>query len=268
MPVSLVSACPLLEKLAIDFRKRKFNNVGLLGTRKPQSAFPLGAKMAATTEPLAQSPQLFGREWFPPGLYLLDLSPAADLPMKVNGDALTFAEVYRLLRDSKVQGLPEHKSGAEMYKTALRGTLVVEEDTGLTMHDLAELMSLGIDPQQAMWFYYDRDLSKDGDLCHIFFVVHGGAVVLEACRLSSEAPAILKKNLESDPIWSSHRYFADAFERYWYRKFYAETTTGQLMVLRADEPTFPRIRGYMGVVAVVMLIEVLWLCWRTRGIAG
>ena len=43
------------------------------------------AKAKATT---------FGRERFLPGAYNLDLSSVVDIPIKVNGEASTFSEVF------------------------------------------------------------------------------------------------------------------------------------------------------------------------------
>lgn len=114
---------------------------------------------------------------------------------------------------------------------------------------------------------------------------------------------VLKREPDKEPIWHSHPYFDEAVERYWYRKFYTETTTGQLMVLRPDEPilyhyerpqtrdlareielvtlvklyhllwvaiplliaiVFPTLRYYMALAALVLGIDVLWRCWATR----
>ncbi len=37
-------------------------------------------------------------------------------------------------------------------------------------------------------------------------------------------------------FWSRSESWREANERFWYRKFYQEMRTGQLMVLRPDEP--------------------------------
>jgi hypothetical protein len=164
-------------------------------------------------------------------------------------------------------------------------------------------MRQGIDPYSVMWFYYDNDWSRDADECHVFFVVHRDKVILESCHFSSEEPLVLKREQDDDPVWHSSPFRDEAVERYWYRKFYTETVTGQLMVLRPDEPilyhyerpksrdvvktlqfvtlvkmyrllwvavallaaiAFPSIREYMGIVAIVLMIDVLWRCWATR----
>ena len=114
---------------------------------------------------------------------------------------------------------------------------------------------------------------------------------------------VLKRSVADDPVWQSHRHFDEAFEIYWYRKFYTETMTGQLMVLRPDEPilyhyerqqtrnvqwevqsatqvkihrlllvalpllvalVFPSLKEYMAIAASVLGASFLWLCWATR----
>lgn len=172
------------------------------------------------------------------------------------------------------------------------------------MHELAELLRQGIDPHDVTWFYYESDWSRDADESHTFFVVYRGKVVLEACHFSSEEPLILKRTKTDDePIWRSHPFFDEAFETYWYRKFYTETMTGQLMVLRPDEPilyhyerpetrnveqqlqfvtllktyrllwvaipllvaiAFPFLTDYMAVASGLLGINLLWTCWATR----
>ncbi|MGC2830624.1 MAG: hypothetical protein WB994_13375 [Candidatus Acidiferrum sp.] len=114
---------------------------------------------------------------------------------------------------------------------------------------------------------------------------------------------ILKREPDNEPIWHTHPYFDEALDRYWYRKFYTETMTGQLMVLRPDEPilyfydrpqtrdvlrelqtvalvkmyrllwaampllvaiVFPSIKDYMAIAAVILGLDVLWREWATR----
>ena len=70
----------------------------------------------------------------------------------------------------------------------------------------------------------------------MFFATHGGKVILECCHFSFEEPLVLKRDEDEEPIWHSRPHFDEASERYWYRRFYTETLTGQLMVLRPDEP--------------------------------
>jgi len=250
-------------------------------------------------------PQTFRRQRLLPGAYSLDLAAVRDTPLQMDGQPSTFVEVYCKLRDSKIReirSLIEHTYVTEEGEIHLDGN-IEEWPLRATMHELAELLLRGIDPHDVTWFYYTHDRSRDDDEVHTFFVVHDGKVILESCSFNSEEPLVLKRSVADDPVWQSHRYFDEAFEIYWYRKFYTETMTGQLMVLRPDEPTlyhyerqqtrnvqgevqsatqvkihrlllvalpllvalvFPSLKEYMAIAASVLGASFLWLCWATR----
>lgn len=248
-----------------------------------------------------------GRKGFTPGAYTLDLSAVQDVPMKMNGEPSTFVDVYCKLRDSKIKTVD----------TLLRDTYTTEEGEEIhldgeigqwplraTMRELVVLLRQGIDPHHVTWFYYDHDWSRDADESYTFFAVHGGKIVLESCNFSSEEPAVLKlRKADDEPIWHSHPLFDEAYQIYWYRKFYAETMSGQLMVLRPDEPilyhyqrpetrnverelqlvtlvkiyrllwvaipllvaiAFPSLAVYMAAAAILLGVNALWTCWATR----
>lgn len=255
--------------------------------------------VAKETKPKAQA---FGRQRLSPGAYALDLSAVREIPLQINGQPSTFAEVYSKLRHSTIKEIPAF---SDTYVTDDGQVELKAEDWTLTaiMKTLLELLQQGVDPYRATWFYYTHDVSRDADESHSFFVVSGDKVVMENCHFNSETPLILKRKVDDEPIWRSHPYFDEAFEHYWYRKFYKKTMTGQLMVLRPDEPilyhyerpqtrdilrevqvstvlktyrlawvaipllvatAFPPIRIYMAVAAGLLGIEVLWLCWTTR----
>src|SRR6185437_2818210 len=137
---------------------------------------------------------------------------------------------------------------------------------------------------------------------HSFFAVHEGKIVDESCSLSSTEALILKRREDDEPIWHSKPHFDEAWETYCYRKFYAETVTGQLMVLRPDEPilynygraerdvtrdvgfvtllkiyrllwiavpllaaiAFPMTWPYMAIFASLSAVNLLWTLWETR----
>ena len=244
----------------------------------------------------------FGRTRPSPGCHTLDLSVVADAPLKMNGQPSTFAEIYRKLRDSKIEKMPEFMRDA--YGTD-QGEIELSGDWPLlsTMQKLVELTRQGVDPYRVMWFCYDHDWSRDADESYRFFAVFDSKVVMESCSFSWLEPLILKREPDSEPIWHTRQYFDEALDRYWYRKFYTETMTGQLMVLRPDEPilyfygrpqtrdvlrelqtvalvkmyrllwvampllvaiVFPSIRDYMAVAAVILGLDVLWREWATR----
>jgi len=248
----------------------------------------------------------FGRERLLPGMYTLNLEATEGLAVKMNGEASLFVHAYVKLRDSKIQQMPEPFSlSTDEYLTD-QGKVVIDCEWRVraVLRPLADLMRQNVDPHEVMWFYYDDDWSRDADECHTFFAVHDGRVVLESCNFSSETPLVLKRvEQEEEPIWHRHSYFDEALTRYWYRKFYTETLTGQLMMLRPDEPilyyyerpqarefakavefvtlikmyrllwvaaallaaiAFPSIREIMGIAALVLFADILWRCWATR----
>jgi hypothetical protein len=244
----------------------------------------------------------FGRTRPAPGCYAFDFSVVANAPLTVDGQPSTFIKIYCKLRDSKVQESPEFMR--DSYVTD-EGEINVSGDWPLrsTMRKLIELTRQGIDPNRVMWFYYDNDWSRDADERYSFFAVYDGKVVMESCGFNSEEPLVLKREAENEPTWRNHPYFDEAVERYWYRRFYTETVTGQLMVLRPDEPilyfydrpqtrdvlrelqavtivkmyrllwvlipllvaiVFPSIKYYMAIASVVLGVDVLWRAWATR----
>jgi hypothetical protein len=104
------------------------------------------------------------------------------------------------------------------------------------LRKLHELEQRGINLDEAEFFYYDFDWSRDADTSHTFFVLHKGKIVDEVFSFNGRCPMVLERYEDKDPIWMSHAHLDKAKERYWYRKFYTETFMGQMMVLRPDEP--------------------------------
>jgi hypothetical protein len=250
----------------------------------------------ATAEAKLQIPT-FGRDKPVPGAYNLDLEPVWAAPVRLNGQPSTFGEVYCKLRDSKVEKMPQYIS--EEYVTG-EGVVRLECDWpfGHTMRELIEVT----------WFYYENDWSRDADERYSFFAVHDGKIIMESVSFSWRAPRVLKRReADAEPIWQSHPYLDEAWERYWYRKFYAETMTGQLMVLRTDKPilyhyerpedreaaravelvtlakiyrlllvvipllaavAFPSTREYAAAAAAGLGGAYLLICWRTRKVGS
>ena len=192
--------------------------------------------MSEAVQQAKPEPELpkFGRERLSPGVYTLDLSEVRNIALKCNGEPSTFGDLYLKLKKLKIERI----EGSFRQNTYVTDTGTVEVDcdwtVAATMRELIELTQLGVDPYRATWFYYGVDWSRDADISHTFFAVYDGKIVAEACHFSSEEPLILKQQKDDDPIWRSHPHFDAALAIYWYRKFYTETVTGQLMVLRPD----------------------------------
>lgn len=250
----------------------------------------------------------FGRERCKPGQYNLDLSLIKDAPLKINGAPSTLDALYIKFVEAKTIEISDDCGLREAKFVTDKGDLVVEAEEWQLIsliNRFAELFKRGINPYNVRWFYFDHDWSRDGDEVHVFFAVHGSEIVLDSCHFGSDDALILKQGKDYDPIWHSHPYFDEALVQYWYGRFYTETLTGKLMVLRPDEPllyyfprpavrdnirdlsfvtliklyrlgwvavallvaiAFPAFKEIMAVIAIVLLIDVLWRAWATRKI--
>jgi hypothetical protein len=258
------------------------------------------------------------KEWegFRPVAYTLN--KAWELPLtQISGEgdqkreqATSVVEVLRTLKAKQIRGIADRAIEAteittEQGKVVLGGPSFNRE----VAEAFLDLEKDGINPFDARWFWYDRDhVSDDLMASYVFFVVHKDAIVREQvsfCDYSDSAfdPSVFEPDEDARPIWMNHPYWDEAWVRYWYRKFYAETRTGQLMVLRPDEPilfyyerpqtrdlnremqlatqlktyrlllvaipllvalAFPHIRDYMAIAAAVLGADFLWVCWQTR----
>lgn len=223
----------------------------------------------------------FGTDRLLPRAYRLDLSQVGPCQVELNGERLSFVEALRRLQNERVKAI-NRMVGVKREFTAENGTRFVlsvppvdDEPTypmreyGLlhVLTDLVDLAANGVDIDRATWFYYDLDWSQDADVSHSFFVFHNEKVVDERCVNPSWNPVFLKMRKEDEPIWHSQAYFDEAFERYCYRKFYSETITGQLMVLRPDEPilyNFERQQpDVLPAVTFVTLRKIYYILWVT-----
>ncbi|PSH04630.1 MAG: hypothetical protein CXZ00_07415 [Acidobacteria bacterium] len=182
----------------------------------------------------------FGRECLEFGSYELDLSVVKDAPMLENEQPTTFGQLYVKLRDAKVEQMPDGFAPWRHEYVTSEGAIVASCERHWRLlqllRELLKLHSQGIEPQSCTWFYYEKDLSLDGDTVHSFFVVGDERIVNEHSCFGSDEPLVLKLKQESDPIWRSWPYYLEALNKYWYRRFYTETRSGQLMILRNDKP--------------------------------
>lgn len=100
----------------------------------------------------------------------------------------------------------------------------------------------GINAFGATWFWYDTTSRIEEPMeSYEFFVVYDNRIVRERVSFtdyhrSGFDPSIFTAADGSEPTWTEQREWEEARLRYWYRKFYQESQTGQLIVLRTDEP--------------------------------
>ena len=158
-------------------------------------------------------------------VYLLDLECAEALPVEwqdVTSSERTAGTVGDLLavhaRDKTEQTVYGHDFGSEIAEVLLS----LQED--------------GINPVWCEWFEFDSHIAIEAARYsrHFFLVVGddvGDRIVREHVCLhrSESSPSIFDD-------WTDGGHWGRAREILWYRRFYTETETGQLMVLRPDKP--------------------------------
>lgn len=256
------------------------------------------------------------KEWegFRPVAY--SLHKAWELPlMQLSGEGDQKQEeattVGKLLVSLGEQGIQKIESSVTTEITTAAGIVVLN---GPSFNRRVAEVLLGLQKDainyfETQWFWYDKDhVTDDLMACYVFFVVHRDAIVREQVSFTDYSdsgfdPSVFESNEDSRPIWSNDPEWQEASVRYWYKKFYAETRTGQLMVLRPDEPVlyhyerpqtrnierelqfvtllktyrllwvvlpllvalaFPSIKDYMAIAAFALGASFLWLCWETR----
>jgi hypothetical protein len=190
---------------------------------------------------------------FKPGAYTLDTMKAIALPLQrvvtdgtggLRKEATTVGAVCDLL-------FPQTLATAEsrpLNQTAITtnaGVTVLEGDPFARdlVIALLELRKEGADGLQAWWFWYDKDyVTDDPDHeSYSFFVVYDGRIVDDARSFRKHAgsgfvPNVFELHVPHNNMWRNASVGFSAFVRYWYRRFYKETTAGQLMTLREDAP--------------------------------
>lgn len=125
----------------------------------------------------------------------------------------------------------------------------------------------GVDALKATWFWYETEHRRnDSRHHHAFFVVHNDKLIRERVLILDAHDGSLVRSIFQPPDASEPAlYEADwlgAGRRFWYRKFYQETRTGQLMVLRPDEPQlhyYPEGRWHPDVAFGLLQERLLWL---------
>lgn len=179
-------------------------------------------------------------------LPLTQLSGEGD--QKQEKKTTTIGELLSSLADQQIHKID---SGLITKITTASGTVALSGPS--FNRDLAEtlleLQKDGINYFETQWFWYDKDhVTDDLMASYKFFVVHNNAIVREQvsfCDSSDSGfdPSVFEPPDDARPIWTNDPQWDEAWVRYWYRKFYTETRTGQLMVLRPDKPELYYIEG-------------------------
>jgi hypothetical protein len=124
-----------------------------------------------------------------------------------------------------------------------------------------ELQNKGVNAFHASFYWYESDFVKDDPQeSHTFFVVADKKIVEESVSFGDHShsgfdPSVFQLRNRADTVWFHDRDWQEAWDRFWYRKFYSETQIGQLMALRPDEPElyfYPEGRFYSAVSANVL----------------
>jgi hypothetical protein len=218
----------------------------------------VGTKDAART---------FGFSRLDPGMYRLSHQASA-LPLKIDGREGLFANAWDRLSRSTIKDIEEHRhpDDGDVYVTETGKVQITSVGSERQLlRDLLKLHGKGVDPFAALWFPYDWSHYEDVGMTS-FFVLYDGRITEEEFTFASFDPLVLERpTLYKDPKIHNRRYFDEASECYWYRKFYTETMAGQLMVLRADKPSlcyFDRhTRDLTPDVTLAVLTKVYYLLW-------
>jgi hypothetical protein len=242
--------------------------------------------------------------------FLVPEPPTKDRTEEAAREGLTVGSAYRRIARSKFE-MPEQTGILRLTVKTENGEIVLKGSSfnyGL-LRELLSLVAEGIEPFYTEWFWFDSDSCRDDPQeSYSFFVVFRDRIVRESVSFgdhhnSGFDPDVFKSESFSDSIWFNDADWREARTRLLYRKFYTETRTGQLMVLRPGEPVlhnyarpqtrniereiqfvtllksyrllwvalpllvalaFPSLKDYMAIVAAALGASFLWLCWETR----
>ncbi|MGH9525041.1 MAG: hypothetical protein ACRD2F_00070 [Terriglobales bacterium] len=195
---------------------------------------------------------------FKPCGYLLDIEQVHTLPVAVvNADGkgerreTAIGDAYRLFfpngRVGEPSGLVQAvgvphpiQKGLWCLRVTAPGRELVFSGPSLSIEVLrllAKCLSADVAPLNAIWFHFD-ELRVEGDDYSDFFVVYRDRIAIEQislppCRSSEGFDPEFLKPLDDRYQRSG---LTEARARYWYRRFYSETTTGRIAALRDDCP--------------------------------
>ena len=193
-------------------------------------------------------------------------------------ESTTVGDIIVLLRDKHLKpesferGVLENEFVAadDSLKVTVKGPSFNRD----LLRTILQLHSEGIGVFESVWYYFDHDSCRqDPHEMYFFFVVAKDKIVRERVGFSDYHdsgfdPRILETRDYKDMIWADEADWDEANTRYWYRRFYTETRTGQLMALRPDRPqlyhyegTGPDMMGAIGVLqhSLLRIKLVLWI---------
>ena len=217
-------------------------------------------------------------EGFQPVAYWFDTEKIWALPLsrKYEGgkddEPTTFGDIVVLLRDKQLKLDSFERGVLDSEFVAADDSLKVTVKGGSFNRDLLriilQLHSEGISVFDSTWYYFDHDSCRqDPHEMYSFFVVAKNKIVRERIGFSDYLdsgfnPTIFEAHDHEEMIWGDEPHWDEAATRYWYRKFYTETRTGQLMTLRPDDPplfyyerTGPDLMGAVGVLQPVVVAD-------------
>lgn len=136
-----------------------------------------------------------------------------------------------------------------------------------------ELIKEDIPPLSTSLYFYARASWLEGpNKAYQFFLIHGDKVIREQVSFFDSHrngfdPRVLESFEGIEDSWSDDEHWRAANDMYFYKKFYTSTRTGQLMVLRPDEPRLyhysrnqsPSADGIVGTDPTHQLKKPLWL---------
>jgi len=188
------------------------------------------------------------------------------------GDVIALLHDKQLKPESFERGVLESEfiAADDSLKVTVKG-LSFSRDL---LRVILQLHSEGIGALESVWYYFDHDSCRqEPQEMYFFFVVAKNRIVRERVGFSDYLdsgfdPTIFETHDYKDMIWGDEADWDEAETRYWYRKFYTETRTGQLMALRPDDPrlfhyerTGPDVMGGIGVLqrSLLQIKFVLWI---------
>jgi len=129
------------------------------------------------------------------------------------------------------------------------------------LNALLDIRQRGFDLSKTGWYWYYRDsMEQEPQQSYSFFAVCGDQIVNECVTFgdyhgSGFDPNVFERSRSEDVLWSGEHSFEEADAALWYRKFYTETRTGQLMVHTPDAPLHYYPEGRWNPVAAFTAVE-------------